>query len=94
MDDTCDVINLSFTQRTDCEIGNENLLPSYVSQSIGKAALAHCIPLCSVGQGRKLVRAGVDLLAIGATICLFFELLNVKQFHNPNRHVLGTDGVL
>jgi hypothetical protein len=61
---------------------------------VGKAPLAHCVPLCSVGQGRKLVRDGVDSLAIGATIYLFFELLNVKQLYNSNTHVLRTGGVL
>jgi len=44
---------------------------------VGKAPLARCVPLCSVEQGRKLMRVGVDLQAIGATIYLFFELLNV-----------------
>jgi hypothetical protein len=55
---------------------------------LGKAPLAHCVHLCSVRQGRKVVRAGVDSLAVRVTIFLFFELLvlNVKLFHNPNTH--------
>lgn len=55
---------------------------------VGKAPLGHCVPLCSVRQGRKLVGAGVDSLAIRATIFLFFGLLvlNLRLFRNPNTH--------